>query len=75
MLCAEPTTTDQSNVTALDDPFLDTEQAAAIPNVHPQTIREAFRSGRLKGIKVNGARVLRFRRSWVLAWLEGNNCA
>jgi excisionase family DNA binding protein len=58
-------------VAADDDPFLDTEAAAAIPAVHPQTIRKAFREGRLKGIKVNGSRVLRFRRSWVVAWLEG----
>jgi hypothetical protein len=58
--------------TAVDnDPFLDTDQAAAIPVVHPQTIRKAYREGRLKGIKVNGARCLRFRRSWVIAWLEG----
>jgi excisionase family DNA binding protein len=51
------------------DPFLDTVQAAAIPNVHPQTIRAAYRSKQLRGVKVGG-RVLRFRRSWVLEWLE-----
>lgn len=53
------------------DPYIDTDEAAAIPHVHPQTIRKAYREGRLKGIKVNGARNLRFRRSWVIAWLEG----
>ena len=53
-----------------NDPFLDTDEAAEIPHVHPQTIRKAFRDGRLRGIKVNGSRVLRFRRSWVIDWLE-----
>jgi excisionase family DNA binding protein len=54
-----------------NDPYIDTDEAAAIPRVHPQTIRKAYREGRLRGIKVNGARTLRFRRSWVIAWLEG----
>ncbi len=55
---------------APDDPFLSTLAAAAIPQLHPQTLRRAFREGRLRGIKINGSRVLRFRRSWVIDWLE-----
>ncbi len=55
-----------------EDPFLDVFEAAAIPKLHPQTIREAFRRGRLRGLKVNGGRVLRFRRSWVIDWLENS---
>jgi excisionase family DNA binding protein len=62
----------EPNIHTDSDPYLNTKEAAAIPRVHPQTIREAYRAGRLKGIKVNGARDLRFRRSWVIAWLEGD---
>jgi len=58
-------------VLAGDDPFLDTEEAASIPHVHPQTVRQAYRAGRLRGVKINNGRLLRFRKSWVLAWLEG----
>jgi excisionase family DNA binding protein len=54
-----------------DDPFLTTDEAAAICRLHPQTLREAYRAGRLRGVKVNGARVLRFRRSWLHQWLQG----
>ena len=67
---ASPTT--QSAFVSDEDPFLDVFEAAAIPKLHPQTIREAFREGRLRGVKVNGSRVLRFRRSWVIDWLESN---
>ncbi len=52
------------------DPFVNVFGAARIASVHPQTIRRAFRDKRLRGTKVNGAKNLRFRRSWVVAWLE-----
>lgn len=58
--------------TELDDPFLDVFEAAAIAKLHPQTIRKACQKGRLRYLKINGGRVMRFRRSWVLAWLEGH---
>jgi excisionase family DNA binding protein len=54
-----------------DDPWLSLQQAAKYVGVHHQTLRRAIAGGRLRAVRVNHARVIRLRRSWIDGWLEG----
>jgi excisionase family DNA binding protein len=53
------------------DPWLDSGQSAQHVGGHtsPTTIVRAAKSGRLRGVRINGGRVWRFRRSWLDEWL------
>ena len=50
-------------------PWLSTAAASVHGRVSVTTIVRAARRGDLKGVKVNGERVWRFRREWVDEWL------
>jgi excisionase family DNA binding protein len=50
--------------------WLTVAQAADYASLSSITVMRAARRQRLRGIKVNGARVWRFRREWVDQWLE-----
>lgn len=52
----------------LDEPLLDTEQAAALLNVRVSWVRDATRAGRLPCIRVG--RHLRFTRPMLERWIE-----
>lgn len=49
---------------------MDTEQVAAILNVHPTTVRREVRAGRLKA-RIIGQRTIRITRRQLDAYLEG----
>jgi excisionase family DNA binding protein len=53
--------------------WLVTSEAAARARVGPKTIFREVRAGRLKAARVGGRRELRFRASWVDAWLEARS--
>jgi excisionase family DNA binding protein len=57
------------NASPADDPWLTIDEAAAHARLHPQSLRKAIRDGRLRCTRVNSARYIRLRRSWVDAWL------
>ncbi|AMY10144.1 DNA binding domain, excisionase family [Luteitalea pratensis] len=52
------------------DPWLTVQQAAAIAQCDPATVRRGIRSGRLRAIRLQGGRHFRMRQSSVDAWLE-----
>ncbi len=53
--------------------WLVTAEAAERARVGPKTIFREVRAGRLKAARVGGRRELRFRASWVDAWLEARS--
>lgn len=54
---------------AFDDPLLTTREVAEMLAVSPDSVLRLWRGGGLPGFRLS-TRVLRFRRSEVLAWLE-----
>ena len=52
------------------DPWLNLDQAAAVADLRPSTVRRACREGKLRHARVSGRRVIRVRRSWLDQWLE-----
>lgn len=52
------------------DPWLTYEQAAQIVGLHINTIRRAVRKGELQVVRRSHT-IVRMRRSWVDAWLQG----
>ncbi len=52
-----------------DRDWLTLAQAAAHVQLHPATLRRSAKSGKLRAFKVNNARLWRFRREDVDAWL------
>ena len=52
--------------TTHDDELLTVEEAADLVKVHPNTIRNAIRDGRLQAIRL-GARIVRIRKCDLLA--------
>jgi excisionase family DNA binding protein len=51
-------------------PWGDVNTAAARARVGVKTVYRAVRTGRLKAVRVNGRRELRFRAEWVDQWLD-----
>lgn len=49
--------------------WMSVKEAADHAAVSVETVRRAARAGRLKGLKVNAARIWRTRREWVDEWL------
>jgi excisionase family DNA binding protein len=58
------------NGTPLDLTWLTVRHAASRAAVSEGTIKREVRRGRLRAARVGGRRSLRFRPSWVDAWLE-----
>ena len=56
-----------SNLNLISEPFLDSDQAAAILRIHPKTLQRLARHGRVIGYRVG--KLWRFHRSD----LEGRN--
>lgn len=54
----------------MDPIWLTVKQAAARAQVAPWTIYHEVRAGRLKAARIGGRRELRFRESYIDAWLE-----
>ncbi len=54
------------------DPWLTLKQGAAIVQTHEATLRREIQRGRLRAARVGGRRSIRFRRSWLDAWLEAS---
>jgi excisionase family DNA binding protein len=50
--------------------WLTVKQAAARAQVAPWTIYHEVRAGRLRAARIGGRRELRFRESYIDAWLE-----
>jgi excisionase family DNA binding protein len=50
------------------EPLLDTEQAAAIVQIHPKTLQKFARAGQIQGIHIG--KLWRFRMSALEAWLD-----
>lgn len=50
------------------EPFLDTEEAAAIMKIHPKTLQKLARKGLVRGIHVG--RLWRFRVSEIEKWAQ-----
>ena len=50
------------------EPLLDTEQAAAIIQIHPKTLQKFARAGQIQGIHIG--KLWRFRMSALEAWLD-----
>jgi len=60
-------------IAPVTDPWLTLKDAAAEAALNPETLRCAIQRGQLRAIKVNGGHgPYRLRRSWVDAWLEGD---
>ncbi len=55
------------------DPWLTLQEGADEARVSYGTIARAARVGRLRTVKVNAAHSRRLRRSWLTAWLEGDD--
>ena len=56
------------------EPLIDTEQAARLLGIHPKTLQQMARDGRIPSIRVG--RFWRFRRSELDSWIRsGVNCA
>ena len=49
------------------EPLLDTEQAAALLQIHPKTLQKLARGGTVDGIRIG--KLWRFRASALNAWL------
>ena len=50
------------------EPLLDSEQAAAIMQIHPKTLQKLARNGVIRGIHVG--KLWRFRASEIERWIE-----
>jgi excisionase family DNA binding protein len=50
------------------EPLLDSEQAAAIIQIHPKTLQKFARSGQIQGVHIG--KLWRFRRSAIEQWIE-----
>jgi excisionase family DNA binding protein len=55
-------------VRLVPEPLLDTEQAAAIIQIHPKTLQKFAREGQIQGIHIG--KLWRFRRSAIEQWIE-----
>lgn len=53
-----------------DDQVLTIDAAAALLSVHPQTLRQYIRQGRLRSYRMAGERAVRLRRTDVLGLLQ-----
>lgn len=62
------TTTTEANTTPKEDPFYGPDDAARYVGVSTETIRRAYRTGRLQTLRMG--RLVRMRRSWIDAWAE-----
>lgn len=60
-------------VTTDADPWLTLQQAASVVQCHVETLRREVKAGRLRVARVAGRKALRFRRSWLDAWLEATS--
>ncbi len=50
------------------EPLLDTDEAAALLKIHPKTLQQMARSGRILGVRIG--KLWRFRASVLNDWLE-----
>ena len=50
------------------EPLLDSDQAAAIMQIHPKTLQKLARNGAIRGIHVG--KLWRFRASEIERWIE-----
>ena len=58
---------------AVASPWLSLAQGARYANVSGATLRREARAGRLRGFKVGGRRLWRFRPEHIDAWLEASS--
>ena len=65
----EPT----SSRSVTQSPWLTLAQGARHANLSEATLRREARAGRLRGFKVGGRRVWRFRAEDIDAWFEDSN--
>ena len=56
------------SVDFIPEPFLDTEEAAAIMKIHPKTLQKLARKGVVRGIHVG--KLWRFRASEIEEWAQ-----
>ncbi len=56
------------SVDFLPEPFLDSEEAAAIMKIHPKTLQKLARKGVVRGIHVG--KLWRFRASEIERWAQ-----
>ncbi len=63
---------EQSTSTSVDQAWLTLRHAAARAAVSEGTLKREVRRGRIRAARVGGRRCLRFRPSWVGAWLEAS---
>ncbi len=52
----------------IPESLLDTEQAAAIVQIHPKTLQKFARAGQIKGIHIG--KLWRFRKAALEDWIE-----
>ena len=57
-------------VAQMDDPIEDIAGACAFAKCGPRPIYHAVKTGKLRAAAINARGDLRFRRSWLLAWLD-----
>ena len=50
------------------EPLLDSDQAAAIMNIHPKTLQKLARRGEIRGVQIG--KVWRFRASVIENWIQ-----
>ena len=59
-----------ADITTPEPVWLDVRGACARARVSESTLLRALRSGRCRGVKINGNRTYRLRPQWVDDWLE-----
>ena len=59
----------------LQSPWLDVGQGAMYARVSKKLLYRAVSSGRLKAARVGGRRLVRLRREWLDAFIEGHALA
>lgn len=56
------------------EPLVDTDEAAQLLQIHPKTLQQMARAGRVPGIRIG--KFWRFRKSEIDRWLRSEvNCA
>jgi excisionase family DNA binding protein len=52
----------------IPEPLLDSDQAAAIMQIHPKTLQKLARRGEIRGVQIG--KVWRFRASVIESWIQ-----
>jgi excisionase family DNA binding protein len=64
----EPGRKPPGSVTVATEPLLDSDQAAAIMQIHPKTLQKLARKGVVRGLHIG--KLWRFRLSDINQWIE-----